>query len=141
MIIECCVQERTYLKFYGLLSERLCLLKDVYKHNYEKQFDLQYMKLHRLETNKLRNLANLYGHLLYTEAVDWMILGVIKLTEEDTTASSRIFLKIMFQELNNLLGVERLKEKMLAGAKDEYIGMFCRENPTHTRFCINFFLQ
>ena len=23
MIIECCVQERTYLKFYGLLSERL----------------------------------------------------------------------------------------------------------------------
>ena len=139
MIIECCVQERTYLKFYGLLSERLCLLKDVYKHNYEKQFDLQYMKLHRLETNKLRNLANLYGHLLYTEAVDWMILGVIKLTEEDTTASSRIFLKIMFQELNNLLGEERLKEKMLAGAKDEYIGMFCRENPTYTRFCINFF--
>ena len=139
MIIECCVQERTYLKFYGLLSERLCLFKDVYKHNYEKQFDLQYIKLHRLETNKLRNLANLYGHLLYTEAVDWMILSVIKLTEDDTTASSRIFLKIMFQELNNLLGEERLKEKMLAGAKDEYVGMFCRENPTYTRFCINFF--
>ena len=139
MIIECCVQERTYLKFYGLLSERLCLLKDVYKHNYEKQFDLQYIKLHRLETNKLRNLANLYGHLLYTEAIDWMVLSVIKLTEEDTTASSRIFLKIMFQELNNLLGEEKLKEKMLAGAKNEYVGMFCRENPTYTRFCINFF--
>ena len=139
MIIECCVQERTYLKFYGLLSERLCLLKDVYKHNYEKQFDLQYIKLHRLETNKLRNLANLYGHLLYTEAIDWMVLSVIKLTEEDTTASSRIFLKIMFQELNNLLGEEDLKKKMLAGAKNEYIGMFCRENPTNTRFCINFF--
>jgi len=139
MIIECCVQERTYLKFYGLLSERLCLLKDVYKHNYEKQFDLQYIKLHRLETNKLRNLANLYAHLLFTEAIDWMVLNVIKLTEDDTTASSRIFLKIMFQELNNLLGEEKLKEKMLAGAKDEYVGMFCRENPTNTRFCINFF--
>ena len=139
MIIECCVQERTYLKFYGLLSERLCLLKDVYKHNYEKQFDLQYIKLHRLETNKLRNLANLYGHLLYTEAIDWIVLSVIKLTEEDTTASSRIFLKIMFQELNNLLGEDKLKEKLLAGAKDEYVGMFCRDNPTNTRFCINFF--
>ena len=139
MIIECCVQERTYLKFYGLLSERLCLLKDVYKHNYEKQFDLQYIKLHRLETNKLRNLANLYAHLLFTEAIDWIVLSVIKLTEEDTTASSRIFLKIMFQELNNLLGEEKLKEKMLTGAKDEYVGMFCRENPTNTRFCINFF--
>ena len=139
MIIECCVQERTYLKFYGLLSERLCLLKDVYKHNYEKQFDLQYIKLHRLETNKLRNLANLYSHLLYTEAIDWMVLSAIKLTEDDTTASSRIFLKIMFQELNNLLGEDKLKEKMLAGAKDEYVGMFCREDPTNTRFCINFF--
>ena len=139
MIIECCVQERTYLKFYGLLSERLCLLKDVYKHNYEKQFDLQYIKIHRLETNKLRNLANLYAHLLYTEAIDWMVLSVIKLTEEDTTASSRIFIKIMFQELNNLLGEDKLKEKMLAGAKDEYVGMFCRDNPTNTRFCINFF--
>ena len=139
MIIECCVQERTYLKFYGLLSERLCLLKDVYKHNYEKQFDLQYIKLHRLETNKLRNLANLYAHLLFTEAIDWMVLSVIKLTEDDTTASSRIFLKIMFQELNNLLGEDKLKEKMLNGAKDEYVGMFCRENPTNTRFCINFF--
>jgi pre-mRNA-splicing factor CWC22 len=139
MIIECCVQERTYLKFYGLLSERLCLIKDVYKHNYEKQFDLQYIKLHRLETNKLRNLANLYAHLLYTEAIDWMVLSVIKLTEDDTTASSRIFLKIMFQELNNLLGEEKLKEKMMNGAKDEYVGMFCRENPTNTRFCINFF--
>lgn len=45
----------------------------------------------------------------------------------------------MFQELNNLLGEEKLKEKMLTGAKDEYVGMFCRENPTNTRFCINFF--
>jgi len=34
---------------------------------------------------------------------------------------------------------DKLKEKMLAGAKDEYVGMFCRENPTYTRFCINFF--
>ena len=91
MVIECCAQERAYLKFYGLLSERLCLLKDVYKHNYEKQFDLQYIKLHRLETNKLRNIPNLYAHLLYTEAIDWMVLNVIKLTQEDTIVSSRIF--------------------------------------------------
>ena len=45
----------------------------------------------------------------------------------------------MFQELNNLLGEDKLKEKVLAGAKDEYVGMFCRENPTNIRFCINFF--
>jgi len=53
------------------------ILKDVYKNNYEKQFDIQYIKLHGLEKNKLRNLANLYGHLLYTETIDWMVLNVL----------------------------------------------------------------
>jgi pre-mRNA-splicing factor CWC22 len=29
MIVECCSQERTYLRFYGLLAERFCKLKPV----------------------------------------------------------------------------------------------------------------
>lgn len=52
---------------------------------------------HRLETNKLRNVARLFGHLLATDAIPWSVLGVIRLTEEDTTSSSRIFIKILFQ--------------------------------------------
>ena len=31
MIFECCTQERTYVRFYGLLAQRFCLLNpDVY---------------------------------------------------------------------------------------------------------------
>ncbi len=31
MLIECCAQEKTYLRFYGSLGERFCLLKREYQ--------------------------------------------------------------------------------------------------------------
>lgn len=56
----------------------------------------QYVTVHRLEINKLRNAAKFFGHLLYTDSIEWTCLASIRLTEEDTTASSRIFIKILF---------------------------------------------
>jgi pre-mRNA-splicing factor CWC22 len=53
--------------------------------------------IHRLETNKLRNVAKFFAHLLGTDALPWQSLAYIRLTEEDTTSSSRIFIKILFQ--------------------------------------------
>lgn len=53
--------------------------------------------IHRLETNKLRNVAKFFAHLLGTDALPWHCLAYIRLTEEDTTSSSRIFIKILFQ--------------------------------------------
>jgi pre-mRNA-splicing factor CWC22 len=99
MIIECCNQERTYLRFYGLLAAQFCLIKESYKICFERQFEGQYMKIHRLDTNKLRNLAKLFAHLLYTDAIEWYVFRAVKLTEEDTTSSSRIFIKIICQEV------------------------------------------
>ncbi|KAL0370380.1 UNVERIFIED_CONTAM: Pre-splicing factor CWC22 [Sesamum angustifolium] len=44
--------------------------------------------IHRLETNKLRNVAKFFAHLLGTDALPWHVLAYIRLTEEDTTSSS-----------------------------------------------------
>lgn len=139
MIIECCIQERSYPRFFGLLAERLCVINEIFKHNFEMQFENQYIKVHRFETNKLRNLAKLFAHLLYTNAIDWSVFRIIKLTEEDTTASSRIFCKIIFQELAEYMGLEKLNDKLQEHAEDDFSGLFCRDNPKNTRFCINFF--
>ena len=103
MIIECCNQERTYLRFYGLLSAQFCLINESYKNCFERQYESQYLKIHRLETNKLRNLAKLFAHLLYTDSIEWYVFRAVKLTEEDTTSSSRIFIKIICQEVINFL--------------------------------------
>jgi pre-mRNA-splicing factor CWC22 len=55
------------------------------------------LTVHRLDTNKLRNVAKFFAHLLHTDAITWAVLDHIRLTEDDTTSSSRIFIKILFQ--------------------------------------------
>jgi pre-mRNA-splicing factor CWC22 len=56
-----------------------------------------YKTVHRLEIGKLRNVAKIFAHLLFTDAINWPVLSVIKLNEHDTTSSSRIFVKLLFQ--------------------------------------------
>lgn len=99
MIVDCCMQERTYLKFFGLLAQRFCAIDDVYKKHFFDLFIENYTVIHRLQTNKIRNVSKLFAHLLLTEALDWHVLRCVTLTEEATTASSRIFLKILFQDV------------------------------------------
>ncbi|KAI3773742.1 hypothetical protein L1987_48273 [Smallanthus sonchifolius] len=91
MLIECCMQEKTYRRFYGLLGEKLCVKNKVYKGNLEECFVQRYAMVNRVQTNSLRNLANFFAHLLGTGGLSWQVLCYIRLTEEDTTSSSRIF--------------------------------------------------
>lgn len=140
MLLECCSQERTYLRYYGLLGQRFCMLNKVYQENFEKCFVQQYSMIHRLETNKLRNVAKFFAHLLGTDALPWHVLAYIRLTEEDTTSSSRIFIKILFQELSEHLGIRLLNERLNDPAMQESLeSIFPRDNPRNTRFSINFF--
>jgi pre-mRNA-splicing factor CWC22 len=38
MLIECCNQERTFMRFYGLLGQRYCMIDRVYQENFEQCF-------------------------------------------------------------------------------------------------------
>ncbi|KAG7386285.1 pre-mRNA-splicing factor cwc22 [Phytophthora boehmeriae] len=140
MLIECCSQERTYLRYYGLLSERFCLIKREYQDAFDECFAEQYSLIHRLETNKLRNVAKLFAHLLFTDALPWTVFEYIRLNEEETTSSSRIFIKILCQELSEHLGMKTLKERFLDEImQPTFAGLFPKDNPRNTRFAINFF--
>lgn len=140
MLLECCSQERTYLRYYGLLGQRFCMINKVHQENFEKCFVQQYSMIHRLETNKLRNVAKFFAHLLGTDALPWHVLAYIRLTEEDTTSSSRIFIKILFQELSEHLGIRLLNERLTDPTMQEsFEAIFPRDNPKNTRFSINFF--
>nr|GMD14699.1 pre-mRNA-splicing factor CWC22 homolog [Ipomoea batatas] len=140
MLLECCSQERTYLRYYGLLGQRFCMINKVHQENFEKCFVQQYSMIHRLETNKLRNVAKFFAHLLGTDALPWHVLAYIRLTEEDTTSSSRIFIKILFQELSEHLGIRLLNDRLNDPTMQEsYDSIFPKDNPKNTRFAINFF--
>ena len=142
MIVECASQERTYEKFYGMIGERFCKLNRMWTDLFEEAFAHYYETIHRFETNRLRIIAQFFAHLLASDGIGWHVFQVVKMTEEDTTSSSRIFVKILFEELLASLGqkavVERFKDPML---QDSLTGIFPTDadDQSKTRFSINFF--
>lgn len=140
MIIECCSQERTYSKFYGLIGERFAKINRLWSDLFEAAFAKYYDTIHRYETNRLRNIARFFGHMISNDAIGWHVLSVIHLNEEETTSSSRIFIKILFQDLGEHMGLPSLQARF----RDEILrpsfeGLFPTENPRHTRFSVNYF--
>jgi pre-mRNA-splicing factor CWC22 len=140
MIIECCSQEKTYSKFFGLVGERFAKLNRLWCDLFEQAFGKYYDTIHRYETNRLRNIARFFGHLLSNDAIGWHVFSVVHLNEEETTSSSRIFIKILFQDLAEALGLPKLAQRF----KDEILrpsfdGIFPTDDPRNTRFSINYF--
>lgn len=140
MVVECCSQEKAYTKFFGLIAERLAKINRDKMMSFEDSFRQYYETCHRYETNRLRNIARLFGHLFGSDAIGWYVLESIHLNEEETTSSSRIFIKIMFQEISEELGMPKLQSRL----KDDLLqsnleGLFPRDNPKNIRFSINYF--
>lgn len=140
MVIECCSQERSYSKFYGLVSERLCKLNRVWYECFVQAFGKYYETIHRYETNRLRNISRLFGHLIASDSISWIVFEAIKMNEDDTTSSSRIFVKIMMTEIQEAMGLKTLVERF----QDPEVKSCCRymfpmDNPKNTRFAINYF--
>lgn len=140
MIVDCCAQQRTYIKFFGLLAQRFCQINPEYVEPFVEILKNCYDTIHRFETCKLRNVAKIFAHLLYTDSIPWTVLSHIKLNENDTSSSSRVFIKILFQQLAESMGLVRLNQRIKDPTLDEaFIGLFPRDNPEYTRFAINFF--
>ncbi|CAN8270031.1 unnamed protein product [Cochlearia groenlandica] len=140
MLLGCCTEERTYRPFFGHLAHRFCLVSGTYRECFENLFVEQYSTAHRLETNKLRNVAMFFAQLLAADALPWDVLACVRLTEEDTTSSSRIFVKTLFLKLCDQLGLKSLNEKLQDPTMEEkFESIFPKDHPKNTKFSINFF--
>lgn len=82
----------------------------MYKDLFVQAFVNYYNTMFKLEVNKIRNLAKLYGHLLHTFSIDWKILEIVVLKQDTTTSAHRMFLKILFREMVENMGIDRLKK-------------------------------
>ncbi|KAK3692870.1 hypothetical protein B0T22DRAFT_448390 [Podospora appendiculata] len=140
MIVETCAQEKVYLKFMGLLGERFARLNRMWQDLFEESFVKYYSTIHRYETNKLRNIARFFGHLLAVDAIGWHCLSIIHLNEEETTSASRIFIKILFEDMQENMGVKKLKARVNDDILRQSLqGLFPRDDPRNIRFSINYF--
>uniref|UniRef100_N1R1R3 Uncharacterized protein n=1 Tax=Aegilops tauschii TaxID=37682 RepID=N1R1R3_AEGTA len=133
MLVECCKQERasSNTRFYGHLGQRLCGISRAYQAGFEACFARCYAAAHRMGTDELRA----------ADAVPWRsVLGGVRIAEEDTTSSSRIFMKVMFQEMAEQLGVRLLGRRMNDDDEPEVRdALFPRDSAENTRFAVNFF--
>ncbi|KAJ2860306.1 pre-mRNA-splicing factor cwc22 [Coemansia erecta] len=142
MVIECCSQERTYKTFFGLIGERLCKVSRMWAKGFSQAFASCYENIHRYETNHIRNIAHFSAHLLASDALKWSALEVVVLTEETTTSSSRIFLKILLQDLAESLGLKALNAKLKStdpGMSVAVKGLFPSDSAKSIRFAINYY--
>jgi len=140
MLIDCCAMDKMFNRFFALQAERLSRLVPAYQEHFAALFDQQFNTVHRLETNKLRNIGKFFAHLLYTDAIPWSIMTQIKITEETTTSSSRIFVKVILQELSEQWGIKKLAARLKDPDMDPFIGgLFPKDHPKNMRFSINFF--
>lgn len=139
IIIRSCLQEKVYSKYYGIIGEILILKFTEFKKQYETKFDEKYEVVHQLELNEIRNFGKLYGYLISTNKLLIDLLQVIKLTENDTNSSSRIFIKFLLKEILEELGMDQFKKIMLNN-RDVLTGMFPMEGPSDDLiFSINYF--
>ncbi|KAK0630734.1 hypothetical protein B0T17DRAFT_229553 [Bombardia bombarda] len=140
MIIESCAQEKVYLKFMGLLGERFARLNRMWTELFEESFVKYYSTIHRYETNKIRNIGRFFGHLFASDSIGWHALSVIHLNEEETTSASRIFIKILFEDLQENMGVAKLKSRVSDPMLQPSLqGLFPHDEPRNIRFSINYF--
>ncbi|PNF32993.1 hypothetical protein B7P43_G16499 [Cryptotermes secundus] len=112
MILDCCAQQRTYEKFFGLLAERFCRINKEYSSLYGKIFRRIFERTHHLKTRNLQNIAKFFSHLLFSETISWDVFSIITLTEEKTTSASRIFIKYLLQELAEAMGLQKLSMRL-----------------------------
>ena len=140
MIIECSMMERIYQDFFGFLAERFCKIDDMYKDHFLNAFVKHYNAIFKLEVNKICNLAKLYAHLFFTHSIDWSIFQVVTLRQDTTTSAHRMFLKILFREIAQNMGVDNMaREFSNPETRDNYAGLFPIGHPNDVRFAINYF--
>eukprot|EP00172_Hildenbrandia_rubra_P001489 Plantae.Rhodophyta-Hildenbrandia_rubra.ctg2047.p1 GENE.Plantae.Rhodophyta-Hildenbrandia_rubra.ctg2047~~Plantae.Rhodophyta-Hildenbrandia_rubra.ctg2047.p1 ORF type:complete len:648 (-),score=85.50 Plantae.Rhodophyta-Hildenbrandia_rubra.ctg2047:98-2041(-) len=140
MLIECCSQEKTFLSYYALIGRRFCSLSDVYRNCFAETFALHYATIHRFDRRKIRNIGSFYASILATESLPWSVLQPVRLVEEETTSSSRIFLMVVFQQLAKEMTAKGLKRVLFREELAPFVrGLFPKDTAENTRFAINYF--
>lgn len=141
MILDGCGEERTYESIYGLVASKICQIdRREYAPRFERIFKLFYETVHHFETNKIRNVAKFYAHLLVTESINWLCLSCLRLRENATSSAGRCFIKFLFQELASILSVPTLLSYIKEPDKEGgFKDLFPIDHEQDIRFAINFY--
>ncbi|OXB43144.1 hypothetical protein B1J92_G00330g [Nakaseomyces glabratus] len=140
IIVRSSIQEPTYSKFYGLLSERLCATHSSWVEGYKHVLLDNYTNMNTFEPAQLRIIGKLWGHIFAADYLGFELFENFRMNEEDSSPATRIFLKFLFQELVAELGINELQARL----NEDYIkpflkNLFPEEDLDDMRYSINYF--
>ncbi|XP_054847108.1 nucleolar MIF4G domain-containing protein 1 [Eublepharis macularius] len=129
VLVDCCLQEKTYNPFYAYLSAKFC--------EYDRRFQMTFQfsmwdkikDLENLSSTTFSNLVNLLAHLLKTKSVSLAVFKVIEFSELDKPkvqflrqALSTLFLKTDPEDLCCIFG--KLADNPRLGMLHEGLKLF-----------------
>ncbi|XP_048367432.1 nucleolar MIF4G domain-containing protein 1 isoform X2 [Sphaerodactylus townsendi] len=129
VLVDCCLQEKTYNPFYAYLSAKFC--------EYDRRFQMTFQfamwdrirDLGNLSRTAFSNLVNLLAHLLKTKSISLAVFKIIEFSELDKPkvhflrqALSTLFLKTDPEELCYIFG--KLAENPKLGMLHEGLKLF-----------------
>ncbi|XP_062981988.1 nucleolar MIF4G domain-containing protein 1 [Elgaria multicarinata webbii] len=129
VLIDCCLQEKTYNPFYAHLSAKFC--------EYERRFQMTFQfsmwdkirDLGNLSSTAFSNVVNLLAHLLKTKSLSLTVFKVIEFSELDKPkvhflrqVLSALLLKTDSEELNHIFG--KLADNPKLGMLHEGLKLF-----------------
>lgn len=146
MLIKCCAQDKTYSKYFGAIGEKMCRLGGNWQEAFALQFRDKYHLVFQFEGAQLRNIGKFFGHLLAVDILSLPdTLGHINLTESDTTSAGRVFIKFLFLEMVEELGIASVQTILFERTVKTHLhGIFpvsevTTDDAEHIMFSINFF--
>ena len=140
MVVECCAQQRSYTRFYGLVAERFCAIDARYAQHFVALFYRAYDTIHLRDLGQIRNVGLLFAHLLQAGALPWTALHVVRMNERDSTPSSRIFVKTIVVDLYENIGLDALRARLYsAELGDALSGLLPSDSRDDIAFAYNFF--
>ena len=63
--------------------------------------------------------------VMNADAIPWTVIATFELTEEATTSSGRIFLKVLLQDMSETLGLKTLNDRLTHPDMKPYIKASC----------------
>jgi hypothetical protein len=77
VLLHCCLQEKQYNEYYGLLADKLCNFDHNYKETFKYALWDKLKQVDELPSRSLVNLSSFYAKLMSTHAVSLSVLKVV----------------------------------------------------------------
>ena len=101
VLLECCLNEKVYNKFYGHLAARMCEFQPQCKFSMQLAFWDIFKQFDSMDARKAANLAKFLFHLTVTHEILRLmtVLKAMDISEDDMQPSAQIFLTILMTSI------------------------------------------